>query len=237
MPIMKTGILNKASDSSCQIIHYILVSTIPNFMEILQMVDQRKKNYSRIYHVLNYTDRKLFIVFFVLMVALIAENSFSQVADIVRDQIVSFWGVVLFVATSVVYAFGQFFILEIVKAKNREVSGSIGISENVITIVQYILTAIIVFVILEVLFRSQYHRDLLIASITISYGAAIFLTVLLTWKLLSWYKIHKQPIVLLYGLRAAFIVLTHISTLIWSDAVLIQKASVVFPESEVLWAL
>jgi hypothetical protein len=169
------------------------------------------------------------------MVALIAENSFSQVADIVRDQIVSFWGVVLFIAISVVYAFGQFFILEIIKAKNREVSGSIGISENVTTIVQYILTSIIVFAILEVLFSSQYHRDLLIASITISYGAAIFLTVLLTWKLLFWYKIYKRPIVLLYGLAAVFIVLTHISTLIWSDAVLLQKESVVLPESEVLF--
>ena len=141
----------------------------------------------------------------------------------------------LFVAISVVYAFGQYFILEIVKAKNREVSGSIGISGNVITIVQYILTSIIVFVLFEVLFSSQYHRDLLIASITISYGAAIFLTVLFTWKLLFWYKIRKQPVVLLYGLGAAFIVLTSISTLIWSDAVLVQKASVIFPDSEVLF--
>jgi hypothetical protein len=169
------------------------------------------------------------------MVALVAENSFSQVADIVRDQIVSFWGVVLFVAVCVVYAFGQFFILEIVKAKNSEVSGSIGISEKIITIVQYILTSIIVFVLLEVLLSSQYHRDLLIASITISYGTAIFLTALLTRKLLSWFKIHKQPIVLLYGLGAAFVALTSISTLIWSDAVLLQKAPVVFPESEVLF--
>src|ERR671914_1563608 len=108
------------------------------------------------------------------MVALVTENSFSQVADIVRDQIVSFWGVVLFLSISIVYAFGQFFILEIVKAKNREVSGSTSTKENVITVIQYILTSIIVFIILEVLFSSQYHRDLLIASVTISYGTAIF---------------------------------------------------------------
>ena len=169
------------------------------------------------------------------MVALVTENSFSQVADIVRDQIVSFWGVVLFLSISIVYAFGQFFILEIVKAKNREVSGSTSTKENVITVIQYILTSIIVFIILEVLFSSQYHRDLLIASVTISYGTAIFLAVLLTWKLLSWFKIQKQPIVLLYGLGSAFIVLTSVSTLIWSDAVLTQKAPVIFSESEVLF--
>ena len=168
------------------------------------------------------------------MVALVVDNSFSINADIFRDQIVSFWGVVLFVAIFGVYAFGQFFILEMVKSKNRQVSGSIGIRENLITIVQYALTSIIVIVILEILFSSQYHRDLLIASTTISYGAAIFLTALLAWKLFSWYKIHKkQSLVLLFGLAAAGIALTSISYLFWSDAVLVMKASVVFPESEV----
>jgi hypothetical protein len=192
---------------------------------------------SRIHHLVNYyTERKLFIMFFVLMVALIVDNSFSINADILRDQNVSFWGVVLFVAIFAVYAFGQFFILEMVKAKNRQVlSSSIGISQHVITIVQYALTSIILIVILEVLFSSQYHRDLLIASTTISYGAAIFLTALLACKLISWYKIHKKQssLVLLFGLAAAGIAFTSISYLFWSDAVLATKASVIFPESEV----
>jgi hypothetical protein len=189
---------------------------------------------SRLHHVVAYSERKLFIVFFVFMVALIVDNSFSINADIFRDQIVSFWGIILFITIAVVYAFGQFFILEMVKAKNRQLSGSIGISEYVTTIVQYALTSIIVIVILEVLFSSQYHRDLLIASTTISHGAATFLTALLAWKLFSWYKIHKkQPLVLLFGLAAALIALTSITYLFWSDAVLAMKASVIFPESEV----
>ena len=54
------------------------------------------------------------------MVALAIEQSYSQVADFVTDQIVSFWGVVLFVITSSIYAFGSFVILEMIKAKNRE---------------------------------------------------------------------------------------------------------------------
>jgi hypothetical protein len=143
---------------------------------------------------------------------------------------------VLFVAIAVVYAFGQFFILEMVKAKNRQLSGSIGISEYVTTIAQYALTSIIVIVVLEVLFSSLYHRDLLIASTTISDGAVIFLTALLAWKLFSWYEIHKkQSLVLLFGLAAALIALTSISILIWSNAVFVQRESVVFPESEVFY--
>jgi hypothetical protein len=172
------------------------------------------------------------------MVALIVDSSFHSVADMIRDQIVSFWGITLFVAIFVVYAFGQFFILEMVKAKNRQLSGSIGISENVTTISQYALTSIIVIVILEVLFSSQYHRDLLIASTTISDGAVIFLTALLAWKLFSWYKIHKkQSLVLLFGLSAALIALTSISILIWSTAVFVHRGPVVFPESELTFDL
>jgi hypothetical protein len=189
---------------------------------------------SRIHHLVNYGERKLFIVFSVLMVALIVDNSFSINADIFRDQIISFWGIALFVAIFAVYAFGQFFILEMVKAKNRKLSGSTRINENVITIIQYALISIIVIIILQILFSSQYHRDLLIASTTISHGAAIFLTSLLAWKLLSWYKIHKmQSLILLFGLTSALIALTSITYLFWSDAVLAMKASVIFPESEV----
>jgi hypothetical protein len=185
---------------------------------------------SRIHHVVNYySERKLFIVFFVLMVALIVDSSFLSVADMIRDHIVSFWGVALFAAIFAVYVFGQFFILEMVKAKNRQLSGSTGISEYVTTIAQYALTSIIVIVILEILFSSLYHRDLLIASTTISDGAVIFLPALLAWKLFSWYKIHKkQRLVLLFGLAAALIALTSISILIWSNAVFVHRGPFFF---------
>jgi hypothetical protein len=49
------------------------------------------------------------------MVALIVDQSISQVADIIREQIVSVWGIALFILISAVYVFGQYFILEIVK--------------------------------------------------------------------------------------------------------------------------
>jgi hypothetical protein len=193
----------------------------------------------RIHHVVNYySERKLFIVFFVFMVALIVDSSFLSVADMIRDQIASFWAVALFVAIFAVYAFGQFFILEMVKVKNRQLSGSTGISEYVTTIAQYALTSIIVIIILEVLFSSQYHRDLLIASTTISDGAVIFLAALLAWKLFSWYKIHKkQRLVLLFGLAAALIALTSISILIWSNAVFAHRGPLFFPESELTFEL
>jgi hypothetical protein len=79
------------------------------------------------------------------MAALAIEQSYSQVADFVSDQIASFWGIVLFVITSSIYLFGSFVILEMIKTKNRE-SGltSMRMVEFIITIIQYVLSSIIV---------------------------------------------------------------------------------------------
>jgi hypothetical protein len=172
------------------------------------------------------------------MAALAIEQSYSQVADFVSNQIASFWGVVLFVITSTIYLFESFVILEMIKAKNRE-SGltSMRMVEFIITIIQYILSSIVVIVVLQVLFSSQYNKDLLTATYNISYLSSIFLTVILAWKLFSWYKIQKKPIVLLYGLGAVFIVLNLISSIVWTDAILLQKPSVVFPDSEVIFGI
>lgn len=162
-----------------------------------------EKTNSYIARIVSYSDKKLFIVFFILAAALVVENSFSQVADLVRDQIVSFWGWVLFVAIAATYAICQFLIMEMIRTKIKEQWSSANWISIVITIVQYLLISIIIFLIVQMVVGSQYYKDLLTATTTISWISALFLTTLLTERLLSWYKTHKQPIVLLYGLAAA----------------------------------
>ena len=185
----------------------------------------------------DYSERKLFIVFFVMMAALVVENSISQVSDKVTDQIVSFWGLVLFIVIAAVYGVGQFFMLEIVKSKTRlrTSSGSMRTSESIITIVQYVLTSVVVFIILQMLFSSQYQKDLLIVSTTISISVVVFLTVLLSKKLLSWYRMHRQPIVLIFGLAAAGIVFFTMGKLIWADSLLLAREPVISANTEIIW--
>jgi hypothetical protein len=168
------------------------------------------------------------------MAALVVENSFSQVSDIVTDQIVSFWGLALFVAIAAVYAVGQFFMLEIVKSKTRQgttsSSGAMRTAESVVTIVQYVLISIVVFIILQILFSSQYYTGLLIVSATVSISIVVFLTILLSKKLLSWYKMYRRPIVLVFGLAAAGIVVFTMGKVIWADSALLIKEPFIFPD-------
>src|SRR5687768_2634791 len=101
------------------------------------------------------------------MIFLIIDAQISIIADIVVSQIVSFWGIALFVAISVVYVAGQYLTLEMVKSKNRQSKVKpvpIDITEKFVTAIQYILAAITITAVVEVLAMAAYHTDLLIVA-------------------------------------------------------------------------
>lgn len=62
----------------------------------------------------------MLITFLIVMIALVIDLFISNIADIVNSQIVTFWGISLFVALSVVYVVGQYLIIGMVKTKNKE---------------------------------------------------------------------------------------------------------------------
>jgi hypothetical protein len=174
------------------------------------------------------------------MAALTTDTLISSIADIVSKEITSAGGIALFVAISAAYVFGQYFILEMVKAKSRESKirpAHARMLENTVTITQYALTAILVFTVLQIIITSQYNTVLLIASTTISYGVAIFLMAILVWRLLSWFKLKRSLVVLLYGLATILIIINSIDTIILFDNVLLEKSSTITPQSKVIFAV
>jgi hypothetical protein len=172
------------------------------------------------------------------MTFLIIDSQISIIADIVVPQIVSFWGVALFVTISAVYVVGQYLILQMVKSKIRQSKfkpSHIDITEKFVTVIQYILAAITITAVVEVLAMAAYHTDLLIVVTTISYGLAIILMGMLAWRLFSWFKINRSLIVLLYGLAASAIIVNGVASIFFFDIVLLGKADLTTPESEVIF--
>jgi hypothetical protein len=172
------------------------------------------------------------------MTFLIIDSQISVIADIVVPQIISFWGVALFVIISAVYVAGQYLMLEMVKSKIRQSKfkpAQIDITEKFVTVIQYILVAITITAVLEVLAMAAYHTDLLIVATTISYGLVIILLGMLAWRLFSWFKINKSLIVLLYGLAASAIIVNAVSSTLFFDIVLLEKADLTTPETEVIF--
>jgi hypothetical protein len=172
------------------------------------------------------------------MTFLIIDSQISIIADIVVPQIVSFWGIALFVTISAVYVAGQYLMLQMVKSKIRQSKfkpAHIGITEKFVTAIQYILAAITITAVVEVLGMAAYHTDLLIVATTISYGLAIILMGMLAWRLFSWFKINKSLVVLLYGLAASAIIINAVASIFFFDIVLLEKADLTTPESEVIF--
>ncbi len=180
---------------------------------------------SNILRISTYDRRKLFFAFLIVIIALQVDIGISAVADIVSKQTITFWGIVAFTIIAAVYAVGQFFVLGMVKAKNRDNkirSGDTKV-EYITTIVQYILTAIMLFVVLQILLISEYYTQLLSVATAISYGLAIFLMSLLAYRFFSWFKRNRSLVVLLYSLAAAAITVNAMDTIIYYDVILLGK--------------
>lgn len=185
-----------------------------------------------------YDGKKLFMIFSVTLTALIIDSLISPLADNVIEQATSFWGIVLFVSIAVIYMVGQYLILELVKAKIKESkikASNILALKNLVTIAQYILTAIMLIVVIEILATNSYYTNLLTIAIVIGYGMTTLLMSVLAFQLFSWFKTKKSLVVLLYGLAAIMIIVNAVDSIVLNVVPLLGKPSMVTPKSEVIF--
>jgi len=158
----------------------------------------------------------------------------SFIPDMVKDFTISLSGVVLFASLSAISLFGQFFILESVKARNAEskIRGGTRIIDVIVTAVQYFLAAVLVALLGQVVFSTQYYTGLIAISTTVSYGLACALMIIFAYWMFSWFRVKKSLVLLLYGLAASAIVLNGLSSLVYFDVVLAEKPAIITPQSE-----
>src|SRR5215218_7589460 len=98
--------------------------------------------------VAGYNSRKFLVVISIVVSFLMIDISLSNISDII--SVSTSWGFAAFIAIAIVYAVGQYLILEFVKQKSKKIrtkSPHINKLNTIITIVQYVLTATIVFII------------------------------------------------------------------------------------------
>src|SRR4029078_3394231 len=125
-------------------------------------------------------------------ITFVLDSQISVVADFISHQISSSWGVAIFICFAIIFIVGQIFILDYVKQINKGTSRAKefqwSITHIIVTIAQFILAAIVVFVILQVLITQQYNLLTLFFSYAISYGLWVVILALLARSFFSWYK-------------------------------------------------
>jgi hypothetical protein len=183
--------------------------------------------------------KKFFAIFLVVLIAQFIDLTIGTLSDLFVDFAVSPLGVGLFITISTIYGLGQYFILRTLKATIRQSEAKnwthVTLVRNAVTIIQYVLVAIMVSIVLQIIINSGYYTNLLAIGATISYGLAAILTGLLAYWFLSWFRRNRALVVLMYGLAAAMISVNAIDTIIYFDIVIFQtKPIVTTPDSGVL---
>lgn len=185
-----------------------------------------------------YDNRKFFVMFLIMMVSLNIDAAISANADILSKFAVTLSGVSLFILIAAIFVFGQYYVLAMARAKNRESQFKPHIAnqlEKLMIAFQYALTAIFIFVVLQIVGVNHYYTNLLTVSIVLSYGLTIFFMSLLAYRLFSWFKRNRSLVVIFYGLAASAIVVNAFATIIGNVVPLLGKPLMVSPSSPVIF--
>jgi len=134
------------------------------------------------------------------------------------------WGFSAFISVAIVYAIGQYLVLEFVKQRSmgiRSKSPHFNSLSTVVTIVQYVLTAIIVFVILQIFLNSYYYTSMLTWNLSISYAMASIIMVILALEFFSWYRSNRNFIVLSYSVSFIITGISIVSAIVFFTIILL----------------
>ena len=144
-----------------------------------------------------FSDKKLLILMSVVVITLLVDSQIGYIADFISERLATNEGIALFIGIAVVFAAGGILILQYVKTKTKE-SHARALHLRAIhigvTIAQYVLIAIIAFVIAQILLTAQYNTITLAIALSISYGLWIIILALLSRALFSWFRSSRRNV-------------------------------------------
>jgi hypothetical protein len=141
--------------------------------------------------------KKLLVLVAVLVVTFMIDSQIGIIADFIPQRLATNEGIALFIGIAVVFAVGGILILGYVKTKTSESRARalhLHTSHIGVTIAQYVLIAIIAFVIAQILVTTQYNTISLAVALSISYGLWIIMLALLSRALFSWFRSSRRNV-------------------------------------------
>ena len=149
-------------------------------------------------------NKKTFAIIILLISVLIIDTSLFRISDLIRVYVTPGWTTTLFVFMSVAYLVGQHILIGFARTKSLQVRelGYLHLNtlDKSVAIAQYLLAGMLAFVLLQVLMFSNFYTSVIIVAGVISYFMAIFMMMFLTLRFFSWFRLHKNLVVLFYFL-------------------------------------
>jgi hypothetical protein len=186
-------------------------------------------------------NRQATLVVIITVAFLITDTMIGTVSDFLVPQTTSVWGISLFVVISVVFAFSQYLLLRFIWLKTKDIRSKSFLFNGLLKLVialQYLLLAILIVIIYQILFMSQYYTTLLIWSTGISFLLAISILGILARQLFLWYRYYKKGsfVIICYAIALVIMSMTFFLALLLDMYGFSSKQSIVTPHSEVAFA-
>ena len=150
-----------------------------------------------------YENKKVFAATIILLISvLVLDSSLFRISDLIRIYVTPEWTTTLFVLMTVVFLVGQYNLIRFARTESRQIRERGYLHLNLlyksVTIIQYLLSGIIVFVLLQILVFSEFYTSAISVTAVISYLMAIFMLMFLSLRFFSWFRLHKNRVVLFY---------------------------------------
>ena len=144
-----------------------------------------------------FSDKKLLLLMSILVITFLVDSQIGYIADFIPERLATNEGIALFIGIAVVFAIGGILTLEYVKTKTKEGRARLlhlHVTHIGVSIAQYVLIAIIAFVIAQILVTAQYNTVMIAAALSISYGLWIITLALLSRAFLSWLRSSRSNV-------------------------------------------
>lgn len=132
---------------------------------------------------------------------------------------------------------GQYFILASVRHKIRQVKSAVALPATLhrtVAISNYILGALLIAIVLEMLIDSTYKTILFLSVLVLSYGLSFFALGALALRLFAWFKARGSLTILLYGLSSSLFVISNALIMIFVLFVTPQIGDVIQPHGHLI---
>jgi hypothetical protein len=162
-----------------------------------------------------YNNTIIFLVICIIMIALLYDTLLIKLYRFIYGLVFSETNIeestkrniVTFTVIAIIYGVGQYFVLRYLNYKNKEIKITqrlhINLIHNAIVILQFILVALLGFIILQMVITTSYSVAILFAAVGISYTLTIVMMGILADRFFSWFRTNRSIVVLVYGLATA----------------------------------
>jgi hypothetical protein len=150
-----------------------------------------------------------FIIASITIFALIIDVSINQIYYLNINEFPIDMKVILFLLIGAISLIGQYTFIQFVKNKSIDIRKSnvlrVKTLSRIAYFVQSVLTILFLIVIFQMSIATEYSVLIMIFSIGISYLFGGSMMILLASKFFSWFRSHRNIVVLLYGISSAII--------------------------------